>query len=74
MALPGLGKIALLIHHQHNSTFGGAVETGLWSTLLAFSHCTVQPLEQAIVVPYINYITSIFVTRGRELQAQIQPV
>lgn len=41
MALPGLGKIAPVIHHQHNSTFGGAVEAGLWSTLLLFSHCTV---------------------------------
>lgn len=31
MALPGLGKIALVINHQHNYTFGGAVEAGLWS-------------------------------------------
>lgn len=29
MALPRLGKIALVIHHQHNSGFGGVVEIRL---------------------------------------------
>lgn len=71
MALPIQGKIALVIPHQHNSGFGAAVEMVLQSTLLAFSHCIAQPLKQAIVDPYINYITSIFVTRGGELQTSL---
>lgn len=29
MALPRLGKSALVLHHQHNPSYVGAVETGL---------------------------------------------